>query len=148
MNTPNRAFPARNGCRDVPGSNVPTSFVKASANENNCRNGTYSPNGTRWILSYLPTTSPFGFTSIAELCTASRRGPTVVDPDIMGSSTPTAPTTIQALAFCAISLNDRTSIGSLVTNGAGDSSHTTNPARSPETVGAVLRSPNSRKFRS
>src|SRR5208283_3242938 len=147
-------LPACSGVRDVPDLNSPTSLVRPPAKENNQGNGRYSPNGTRWTLSYRAVHSPVGVTSAAELNTSE------ADPPFCAAGVlPIAPVTTQLRVVRAISLTGSRNSGSLVKNGAGDSGHTiksTLPCADSvafddddvEASAFTLRSVNSRNVRS
>src|SRR5579864_6269530 len=112
MKMPSLRSPACNGVCEVPRVKFPTAWVRPLANENTDANGTYSPNGTRWILLYRPCHSPAGLTSDAELNT------------VCGLSTPIEPTTTQACDWRAKELMASRKTRWFVWNGAGDSGQT------------------------
>src|ERR1700730_9699307 len=116
MKTPTFSPAASRASRDAPCPNSPTSFVRPPANENKLGNGRYSPNGTRWILSYRAVHSPDGLTNAAEL-----DGFAGVPTD---GSIPIEPAMVQVLVARDIALTASRKRGSLVKNGAGDSGQT------------------------
>src|SRR5579864_993523 len=109
MNTPTFLSPACSGARDTPREKSPTSLVKPPANASHCLNGTYSPNGTQWSLSYSETQSPSEFISAAALKTSAEaaRAPP-------GVRRPMFPATTQEPELRAISLSVLRNEGSLL----------------------------------
>src|SRR5579871_813510 len=117
MKTPNFIPPASKGAREVPRSNRPTSCVSPPANEKRLGNGRYSPNGTRWTLSYRDCHCPPAFTNTAELNNgASEFG--------VGASLPIMPNTRGTEVARATSPISFLRCGSFEKNGAGDSGQT------------------------